>query len=422
MSVSTHNNQSAHPQRAQTAGHSDHEASLLSSRELLTQLVGFNTVSRESNLSLIAYIEAYLARYQVPTWRVSNQQGDKADLIARIGPDVEGGVVLSGHTDVVPVVGQPWQTDPFTLTERDGRLYGRGSCDMKGFIACALAALPQWCNQPLQQPIFLAFSYDEEIGCLGAPGMIERLMADCPRPRVAIVGEPTLMAPVVQQKGITTLRTVVKGIEAHSSQVNQGISAIHVAARLIHKIEAIMAELQAEGCCNSAFNVPHSSLHVGTIQGGTAINIMARHCEFEWEIRHLPEDGFEAVYERFTHFTEGLIQEYQQRFGESVSEAFSITTTPLVSTVPALEHRDNAQAIALCEQLLGAQDHQAVAYATEAGQFQNAGLDTVICGPGSIAQAHQPDEYIELDQLHQGDRFMARLGDYLSGEALTASE
>lgn len=396
--------------------------SSLDSVELLSQLVGFNTVSRESNLDLIDYVEAYLARYQVPTWRVSNDQGDKANLVARIGPDIEGGVVLSGHTDVVPVVGQPWQTDPFTLVERDGRLYGRGSCDMKGFIACALAAVPQWQRQSLKRPIFLAFSYDEEIGCLGAPRMIERLMSDFPQPMAVVIGEPTLMAPVVQQKGITVLRTVVEGIEAHSSQVNQGISAIHVAARLINKIEEIMTELMSDGCCNPAFNVPHSSLHVGKIEGGTAINIMARHCEFEWEIRHLPEDGFEAVYERFTRFTETLIQEYRQRIGEPANEAFSITTTPLVSTVPALEHRDNAHAIALCEQLLGVQEHQAVAYATEAGQFQCAGLDVVICGPGSIAQAHQPDEYIELDQLRQGDRFMARLGDYLSGEALTASE
>ena len=378
--------------------------------DLLARLVGFNTVTRESNLELIEFIEHYLAGYGVESRRIESDDGRKANLLARIGPNVEGGVVLSGHTDVVPVDGQPWTTDPFTLTERDGRLYGRGSCDMKGFIACALAEVPRWVELDLTRPVWLAFSYDEEIGCQGAPRMIERLVADCPRPAAVIVGEPTLMQPVTQQKGITTLSTTVTGVEAHSSQVYQGVSAIHVAARLVTKIEDIMGELKDEGCCNQAFNVEHSSLHVGKIQGGTAVNIMARECTFEWEIRHLPEDGFEAIHARFTAFSDQLEREMSYR-----DTRVAITTTPVTATVPALADRDNRAALGICQALMGEQPPEAVAYATEAGQFQEAGLEAIICGPGSIGQAHQPDEFISVEQLDLGATFMQRLGDYLAG-------
>ncbi|MDV6319527.1 acetylornithine deacetylase [Chromohalobacter sp. HP20-39] len=376
---------------------------------LLERLIGFDTVSRHSNLELIAFIETYLAEHDVPCTRIANDDGSKANLLTRIGPEVAGGVVLSGHTDVVPVDGQPWCSDPFTLTDKgDGRLYGRGSCDMKGFIASALAQVPQWQALDLQRPIYLAFSYDEEVGCLGAPRLIERLMADAPTPAAVIVGEPTLMAPVVAQKGITNLRTTVTGREAHSSQVRQGVSAVHVAARLVTRIEDIMAELVAEGHVDPLFNVPHSSLHVGKIQGGTAINIMARECHFDWEIRHLPTDGFEALFERFQHYAETLMRELRPR-----APQIDIHTQHLTETVPALADRDNQPALELCHALLDDADNEAVAYATEAGQFQHAGLPTVICGPGSIAQAHQPDEYLEVAQLDAADAFMAKLGQRL---------
>jgi len=382
-----------------------------SAQQLLETLVGHPTVSRDSNLDLIRFIEGYLEDFGVPCQRIESDDGRKANLLARIGPEREGGVVLSGHTDVVPVDGQPWTTDPFSLTDRgDGRLYGRGSCDMKGFIACALAQVPRWVEQDLARPIYLAFSYDEEVGCVGAPRLIERLMADAPRPAAVIVGEPTLMAPVVAQKGITNLRTTVTGLEAHSSQVNQGVSAIHVAARLVTRIEDIMAELREAGRVDEAFNVAHSSLHVGRIAGGTAINIMARECRFDWEIRHLPQDGFESVYSRFEDYAESLERELRQR-----APQVSIRTEPLTATVPGLADRDNAAALSLCRALLGESDTEAVAYATEAGQFQQAGLPTVICGPGSIAQAHQPDEYLETAQLDAGMAFMHRLGDHLAG-------
>ncbi|NGO90499.1 acetylornithine deacetylase [Vreelandella stevensii] len=377
---------------------------------LLAKLVSFDTTSSESNLALIEFVEHYLADYGVASERVMSPCGTKANLIARVGPDAPGGVMLSGHTDVVPVAGQPWTSDPFTLRDGgDGRLYGRGTCDMKGFIACALAMVPAWVNASLKQPIYFGFSYDEEIGCVGAPSLIKRFYAHYSTTAHVIVGEPTNMQPVVAQKGATNLRTTVIGQEAHSSQVNQGTSAIHVAARLVTFIEDTMAALVEEGRVDEAFNVPHTSLHVGKIKGGTAINIMARECQFEWEIRHLPTDTFDEIYARFEAYCEQLTAELQAK-GKTVE----MTTVPLNVTVPGLADRENDQVLRLAKDHLpaGCCNH-AVAYATEAGQFQGQGLQTIILGPGSIAQAHQPDEYIETAQLHECTAFMQRLGQAL---------
>ncbi|WP_280547409.1 acetylornithine deacetylase [Halomonas sp. 11-S5] len=381
----------------------------MTAAEILDRLVGFATVSRDSNLALIEWVEGLLDTHGVAHWRVESDDGRKANLLARIGPAVAGGVVLSGHTDVVPVDGQPWSSDPFTLVDKgDGRLYGRGTCDMKGFIACALAEVPRWVKQELATPIWLAFSYDEEVGCIGAPRMIERLLADHPRPAAVIVGEPTMMHPVVAHKGATNLRTTVTGRAAHSSQVNQGVSAIHVAARLVTRIEDVMAELKAEGRVDEAFNVVHSSLHVGKIQGGTAINIMARECSFEWEIRHLPSDRFEELLARVNDTAAGLEAEMRRRAPDA-----AIVTEALNTTVPALADDNNAEVLVLCRDLLDERPAGAVAYATEAGQFQREGLPTVICGPGSIGQAHQPDEYLDIEQLAAGTAFMVALGERL---------
>lgn len=374
-------------------------------QEQLATLVGFPTVSRDSNLALIEYVESLLAAQGVPCERIASDDGRKANLLARIGPAVPGGVVLSGHTDVVPVAGQDWHSDPFVLTpgEQD-RLHGRGTCDMKGFIACALAMVPVWAQAGLQRPIYLALSYDEEVGCLGAPRMIERLLSDHPRPSAVIVGEPTLMQPVVAHKGSTNLRTTVTGKAAHSSQIDQGVSAIHLAARLVTAIEDVMADLRAEGRLDEAFNIAHSTLHVGRIQGGIAINVMAPECHFDWEIRHLPSDQFEPLLARVEARAEALVAE----FGKGLAEV-SVRTERLTATVPPLAHRDNGAALSLCHRLLGERPTEQVAYATEAGQFQQAGLPVVICGPGSIRQAHQPDEFITRAQLEACMDFLTAL-------------
>ncbi|WP_336273229.1 acetylornithine deacetylase [Vreelandella indica] len=381
---------------------------------LLEKLVAFDTTSSESNLALIEYVEGYLAEVGVSAERVMSPCGTKANLIARIGPDAPGGVMLSGHTDVVPVAGQPWSSDPFTLRDgNDGRLYGRGTCDMKGFIACVLSMVPNWVKAPLQQPIYLGFSYDEEIGCVGAPSLIKRFYEHYSTTAHVIVGEPTSMQPVVAQKGATNLRTTVTGQEAHSSQVNQGTSAIHVAARLVTFIEDTMAALVEEGRVDEAFNVPHTSLHVGKIKGGTAINIMARECQFEWEIRHLPTDTFDEIYARFETFCEQLTGELKAK-GKHVD----ITTEPLNVTVPGLADRDNDRVLSLAKDHLPAVCcNHAVAYATEAGQFQGQGLQTIILGPGSIAQAHQPDEYIDIEQLEACEAFLTKMGKALEKPA-----
>ncbi len=381
---------------------------------LLEKLVAFDTTSSESNLALIAFVEAYLAEHGVSAERVMSPCGTKANLIARIGPSVPGGVMLSGHTDVVPVAGQPWSTDPFTLHDgQDGKLYGRGTCDMKGFIACALALVPTWVKAPLKQPIYFGFSYDEEIGCVGAPALIKHFYEHYSTTAHVIVGEPTSMQPVVAQKGATNLRTTVIGSEAHSSQVNQGTSAIHVAARLVTFIEDTMAALVNEGRIDEAFNVPHTSLHVGKIKGGTAINIMARECQFEWEIRHLPTDTFDEIYARFEAYCEQLTQELNAK-GKRVD----ITTEALNVTVPGLADRENDQVLRLAkDHLPTACCNHAVAYATEAGQFQGQGLQTIILGPGSIAQAHQPDEYIDIEQLEACENFLEKMGKALEKPA-----
>ncbi|SER97986.1 acetylornithine deacetylase [Vreelandella subterranea] len=381
---------------------------------LLTRLVAFDTTSSESNLALVRYVEDYLASHGVDAERVMSPCGNKANLIARIGPDAPGGVMLSGHTDVVPVAGQPWSSDPFTLRDGgDGRLYGRGTCDMKGFLACVLAKVPDWVRAPLKQPVYLGFSYDEEIGCVGAPALIRRFCEQYSTTAHVIVGEPTSMQPVVAQKGATNLRTTVTGREAHSSQVNQGTSAIHVAARLVTFIEDTMTTLVDEGRVDEAFNVPHTSLHVGKIKGGTAINIMARECQFEWEIRHLPTETFDDIYARFEAFCAQLSAELQAK-----DKQVEITTEALNVTVPGLADRDNDRVIRLAKEHLpaGCCDH-AVAYATEAGQFQGQGLQTIILGPGSIAQAHQPDEYVERSQLEACTAFLDNMTEALQSDA-----
>ncbi len=382
----------------------------MNARDLLAKLVAFPTVSRDSNLQLIDFVVDYLSHFGITAHRVFNDDGDKAGLYAVIGPAVPGGVVLSGHTDVVPVDGQPWSSDPFELLEKNGRYYGRGTVDMKGFLAVCLAQLPLMTASTtrLNKPLILAFSYDEEIGCLGAPRLIDAILAQVPRPAAVIVGEPSDMRLVTAHKGITTLKTTVTGREVHSSQPHRGVSAVMVAARLVTWLDDY-AHSRRQFTTQLDFDPPYTTVHVGKIHGGIAHNIVARHAEFVWDIRNIPEERADQVIAAFTAFCDGEVLPKMQ----AVAPEAAIQTTVL-NSVPPLIHQPDALAATLVRQLTGQNDCHQMAYAAEAGQFQAAGLPTVICGPGSINQAHQPDEFIDIQQMESGERLIRQLVEHLS--------
>lgn len=371
-------------------------------RELLNQLVAFPTVSRDSNLPLIHFVKDYLHQHGVESTLVPNDEGTKSNLYATIGPSVPGGVILSGHTDVVPVDGQDWHSDPFVVTEQDGRLYGRGTCDMKAFIATALSLVPEM--QDLKVPMHLALSYDEEVGCVGAPRMIEQLKTAIPAPSAVIVGEPTMMQTVTSHKGIMANRTTVTGHEAHSSQTHQGVSAVMTAARLVTYLDDMAQTLKANTPDGNGFDPAWTTIHVGLIEGGTAINIISRHCEFVWDLRNIPEDAPEELRNRFEHYCN---EEMLPRMREIAPET-NIQTIQLAQA-PAFRHEPDSAAVKLVQSLTNDATFSVVPFAAEAGQFQQAGFSTVICGPGSIDQAHKPDEFISLEQFDKGVAFMRQL-------------
>jgi|TARA_R110002124_G_scaffold6564_56_gene40069 acetylornithine deacetylase len=371
---------------------------------MIDKLIGFDTVSSNSNLALIDFVADYLAGHGVEAVRVFNDDRTKANLYATVGPMTEGGVVLSGHTDVVPVEGQPWETDPFTVVEKDGRLYGRGTSDMKSFSAIALSKVPEMIEKGLSVPIHFALSYDEEIGCLGAPSMIDEIAANLPKPRAIIVGEPTMMDIVSAHKGIVTLKTVVTGREAHSSLVEDGVSAVMVGAELISFLSGMMAENKARAAAESRFSPAYTTLTCGVVHGGTAPNIIARKCEFAWDIRHIPEDDPLSFVERFNNYCE---TEVLPRLRAVAPEASIVTE--IFANVPALGPEDDGEAERICRAITGKNTTGAVSYAAEAGQFQQAGFSTVICGPGSIGVAHQPNEYIDIAQVDAAGKFISGL-------------
>ena len=380
-----------------------------SPREMIETLVGFPTVSRDSNLDLIRFVRDYLAGHGVESHVVPNEDGTKANLYATIGPDAGGGIVLSGHTDVVPVDGQPWDTDPFGVVERGGRLYGRGTADMKSFSAVALALVPDMLAHGLKRPIHLALSYDEEVGCLGAPAMIAEIAANVPRPTAVIVGEPTSMKVMTAHKGIAVFETVVTGHEAHSSQTHRGVSAVMTAARLVSKLDE-MARAEAANGSTLPFEPPFTTIHVGVIEGGTAANIISRRCRFVWDVRHIPEDDPMIHVDRFNAWCESEVLPEMR----SVAPQAGIETR-MLNEAPALGPEEDGEAERIARAITGDNAVHAAAYAAEAGQFQQAGFSTVICGPGSIDQAHQPNEYIELDQIDRCEWFLRRLMGDLAG-------
>ena len=371
--------------------------------EILAHLVAFDTTSSASNLALIDYVEAYLKAHGVASRRIANADGSKANLLATIGPADARGLVLSGHTDVVPVEGQPWNRDPFTLVEDEGRLYGRGTADMKSFIALALAAVPYLTPRMMTRPVHLAFSYDEEIGCLGAPDLIDALVAEGHRPVAAIVGEPTEMAIINSHKGIHLYEVVVTGREAHSSLVHEGVSANMVAIDILGVLGRI-AESERADHRDARFDPPWSTLTVGTIHGGTAANILARECRFTFDLRTVPDREVGGVLAPFW----AAIEEARARLKDEGEETGITVRT--IAEVPPLRREEEGAAERLTAMLSeAAVPAGAVSYGAEAGQFQTAGMSTVICGPGSIVQAHRPDEYIEIAQIEAGARFMSRL-------------
>ena len=372
---------------------------------MLDKLVSFKTVSLDSNLEMINFIQDYLNSYGIDSHLVFNNLKTKANLYAQIGPNVEGGILLSGHTDVVPIEGQSWTSDPFRLIEKNGRLYGRGSCDMKGFNALILAAIPTMMKVKLQKPIQIAFSYDEEVGCLGAPAMINKIRVTLPKAAAVIVGEPTMMNTVNGHKTSIGLKTHVRGFEVHSSLMHNGVSAVMNAGKLVSWVSEQTEKNKAMKVQeeNRKFEPPFTTLHVGVINGGTAGNITAKDCRFSLDIRCLPSESSKAwvkKYEEYAKIVEAQMQTTNTKSYINIEKAHF---------VPGLQPEVNGFAEALVRQITRQNNTEMVSYGTEAGQFQEAGYSTIICGPGSIKQAHQANEYIDVLQLKKGELFISEL-------------
>ncbi|MDE2227907.1 MAG: acetylornithine deacetylase [Alphaproteobacteria bacterium] len=375
----------------------------LSPVEMIRKLVGFDTTSRESNLALIEFARDWLDGFGIASELVFDSGRRKANLFATIGPEDKPGILLSGHSDVVPVDGQDWHSEPFKATEKDGRLYARGSSDMKSFIAVALALVPEFVAATLKTPIHLGITYDEEVGCLGVRPLIAALARRKVKPRLCIIGEPTLMQPVIANKGKRSYVCRVRGHEAHSALAHAGVNAVESAAEIVAHLKAIARKRRREGPFDRDFTPPYSTIHVGTIQGGTALNIVPRDCRFEFEIRDLPGDDPGAMRAELERFAEGLLPEMR-----AVSREIGIAFDEL-NVTPPLSTAADAEVTQLAQALSGANAAGKVSYTTEGGLYQQGGIPTVICGPGSIEQAHRPDEFIALDQVQQCEAFMHRL-------------
>ena len=371
--------------------------------DILRQLVAFPTVSSESNLDLIVWVEKFLDQHDVPHWRI-NESATKCSLIARIGPDVPGGIVLSGHTDVVPVKDQPWVTDPFTLVEKDDLIYGRGTSDMKSFLALALAHIDLFKKSCQTRSVWLAFSHDEEIGCLGAAPMAKALADKNAQPGLVVIGEPTMMKLIGAHKGIHSFETIVTGREAHSSMPEQGVNAVMLMAELMVELNRIAENARAVTDADFANVTPYASVHIGVVEGGTARNIVPRYCRIAWEVRPLPQTDVEALLVPF----HAKVAELEARM-KKTDPTCSIVTNRLTNVRGLQKDTNDAPHLGLACHLAGANRAEAVAFGTEGGIFQGHGFPVIVCGPGSIDQAHQPNEFISREQLALGAEFMVRL-------------
>jgi acetylornithine deacetylase len=381
----------------------------VSTIEMIRRLVGFDTTSRESNLALVDFVRGYLEDWGVESELVFDAGGRKANLYATIGPTDRGGVILSGHTDVVPVDGQSWDSEPFALAERGGALYGRGTADMKSFIAVALSLVPELVARPLETPLHLAFSYDEEVGCVGVRGLIARLQERPVRPQACIVGEPTMMQPVIAHKGKTSLRCRVRGLETHSALAHEGVNAVEAAAEIVAYLKGMARRKRDRGPFDAGFSPPYTTVHTGTIAGGTALNIVPKDCRFDFEFRNIPADDPRLLLAEIRAHAEAVLLPEMRR----VSAATGIDFEE-VNAVRAFEMPADHELVQMAQALSGANAVGKVSYCAEAGLFQQAEIPTVICGPGSIEVAHKPNEHIALDQVRQCEAFLRRLMERLA--------
>ena len=383
-----------------------HAAPSAETRRILADLIAFDTVSRNSNLQLIDYVRALLADLGVESELTHDADGRKANLYATIGPTDRGGIALSGHTDVVPVDDQTWTSDPFALREADGRLYGRGTADMKGFLACVLAHAPAFARARLSQPVHLCFSYDEEVGCLGVQKLLAPLMQREVRPTAAIIGEPTGMEVINAHKGKLSMRAEVSGSACHSAYAPEGVNAALAAARLAAKLGEIAERKMSDGPFDGAYDVAHTTVHVGVLEGGTALNIVPSSASLEFEVRNLPGDDPHALVQEAIDYARNALEPEMQAVKAGTGFSFAE-----LSHFPALDTDPGHEVVVLAKALAEKNATGKVAFGTEAGRFKDAGIPAVVCGPGLIAQAHKPDEFVELDQLAACERFLAGLLD-----------
>lgn len=370
---------------------------------MIERLIAFDTTSRNSNLELIEFIRSYLKDLGVESELVHNQDQSKANLYATLGPDDRGGIALSGHTDVVPVDGQRWGSDPFKAVKRDGQLFGRGTSDMKSFIAVCLALAPEFLQGKIKTPLHFAFSYDEEIGCLGVRSLIDRLSSREVKPKACIIGEPTMMKVVRAHKGKLSYCCRVSGLESHSGMAHLGVNAVEAAAEVIAYLKSMARRFRDNGPFDAEMSPPYTTVHTGVIRGGTQLNIVPSACEFEFEFRHLPQDDPVALLKEVQDFATTLLPEMH---AVSLNSGFHWERQ---SHIPELNTSEDAEVVQLAKSLTGANATAKVSFGTEAGLFEQGGMPAVVCGPGSIEQAHKPDEYIALDQVAQCEKFLLRL-------------
>ena len=377
--------------------------------EILNRLIGFDTTSCNSNLALMDYVQVYLENHGVASQLIHDKEEKKANLYATIGPENKAGIMLSGHTDTVPVAGQNWNKAPYQLREEDGRYYGRGTSDMKGFLAVVLASVPELIQKTLHTPIHLAFSYDEEIGCVGVRRLIHTMQNHPLKPAICIIGEPTSMKVVTAHKGKLAARVTVHGKECHSGMAPLGVNAVNYAARLVVWLEKLAQTKQQSGPFEDSYEIPYSTVHTGTVQGGTALNIVPNHCSFPFEIRNIAQEDPKSLLDLFSAYADGLVAEMQ-----AVDSSCSITID-ITTEYPGLSTADDAEVVAFVRNLAQSSDKANISFGTEGGLFSNIlNIPTVVCGPGSMDQGHKPDEFIHVKQLEQCEAFMARLAEELS--------